>query len=120
MFHGIEMTTAGQVLASSGDGDIGSIGLLFFLSGFVFYGLMYVRYRNIDKRHMHARETEATMANVRAADDFQGKRTGMSNKHIKGGNERQIEGAQGTAGVANVLGSAMSNTSVGKIFTKFK
>ena len=95
-----------QVLAASSDGsDGGSSGLLLFLSGFVFYGLTYLRYRNTDKRHLHARETEAKLANVQATDDLVGKRTRQSNKRISGANERQIEGAQGTGLAAGVLGN---------------
>ncbi|WP_434081172.1 hypothetical protein [Sanguibacter sp. Z1732] len=67
--------SGGPFLAIGSNGDGSSIGLLFFLSGFLFYGLMYLRYRNVDKRHMHARETEAEIDNVRAADDFVGRRT---------------------------------------------
>ncbi|HLS75155.1 MAG TPA: hypothetical protein VK046_15425 [Actinomycetaceae bacterium] len=95
-----------QIMAAGSEGsDGGFVGLLFFFSGFVFYGLMFLRYRNTDKRHMHARETEAKLANVQATDDYVGKRTRQSNKRIKGANERQIEGAQATGLAASVLGN---------------
>ena len=102
--------------ADSGDGA--SFGLLFFLSGFIFYGAMYLRYRNINKRHMHARETEATLDNVRAADELVGKRTRQSNSRIKGANERQIKGAQNRGLAASLLDGAADNP-VGRIMSAF-
>lgn len=120
MFGTVATTTAGQVMASSGGGDGGQIGLLFFLSGFLFYGIMFMRYRNTDKRHMHARETEAVMDNVQASDDYLGERTRLTKKHIEGGNELQIEGSQAGGLAAGLMGMVPNSSSVRKIFTSFK
>ncbi len=111
----------GQVLAGeSGSGDIGSLGLLLYLSGFVFYGLMYLRYRNVDKRHMHARETEATIDNLQATDELKGKRTRLRNKRMDGANERHIEGAQ-LSGIGQLLGGVSQRTgALQKVFTSFR
>lgn len=114
----VTLTAIESLAASSSGSDAGSIGLLFFLSGFVFYGLMFLRYRNSDKRHMHARETEASIANVRATDDFLGTRTRQSNKRLKGANERHIEGAQGTGLAAGLLRNA-SGGSVRQMLSRF-
>lgn len=112
----------GQVLASDGS-DAGSLGLLFFLSGFVFYGLMYLRYRNVDKRHMHARETEATIDNLQVSDDRVGKRTQQRNRRIQGANERQIEGAQ-IGGIGGLIDGTrrggFSASSLQQVFTNFR
>src|SRR5690625_6293385 len=102
--------------ADSGDGP--AFGRLFFLSGFIFYAAMHLRYRNINKRHMHARETEATLDNVRAADELVGKRTRQSNSRIKGANERQIKGAQNRGLAASLLDGAADNP-VGRIMSAF-
>src|SRR5690625_8033957 len=75
---------------------------------------MYLRYRNINKRHMHARETEATLDNVRAADELVGKRTRQSNSRIKGANERQIKGAQNRGLAASLLDGAADNPEIGR------
>lgn len=109
---------AGAPMLAMADGDGGSIGLLLFLSGFVFYAVMYLKYRNIDKRHMHARETEATMDNLRVADDLQGRRTRQRNARMQGANERQIEGAQNSGLASGILGS-VSGSSVQDVFTSF-
>ncbi|ROR72372.1 growth/differentiation factor [Bogoriella caseilytica] len=112
---------SGDILASSSDGG-GSIGLLFFLSGFLFYGLMFLRYRNTDKHHRHAQETEAKLANVQAGDELRGKRTRLREKRIKGANERQVEGVQSSGAMAGLLGSGPggSGGSVRKIFDTFR
>lgn len=112
-------TAAHQVLAWGGEsGDGASLGLLFFLSGFIFYGAMYLRYRNINKRHMHARETEATLDNVQASDEFVGRRTRQSNSRIRGANEREIRGAQNRGFAAGLLDGAANNP-VGRIMSSF-
>lgn len=97
------VSAGGQMLPIASTGDGGSIGLLFFLSGFLFYGFMYLKYRNTNKRHMHARETDATIDNVTGADEFVGKRKRQRNRRMQGANERQIEGAQNTGLAAQFM-----------------
>lgn len=112
------VSAGGQMLPVASTSDGGSIGLLFFLSGFLFYGFMYLKYRNTNKRHMHARETEATIDNVQGADDFLGKRTRQRNRRMQGANERHIEGAQNTGLAANFMngtGGGASASMVRKI-----
>ncbi|MPV49260.1 MULTISPECIES: growth/differentiation factor [unclassified Pseudactinotalea] len=93
---GIDVLAAGgQVWASgSSDGGGGSIGWVFFLAGFLYYGMMYLRYRNSDKRHRHELETEATLDNVQVADDYAGSLKGVSHSRMRGANYKQVEGAQ--------------------------
>lgn len=90
-----ELAAAAHVFAdSSSDGNIGDIGYVFLLSGFVFYGAIYLRYRNTNKRHEHESETEATMHNVRTVDNFNRRLTGLSNSKMKGANNRDVRGAR--------------------------
>ncbi len=97
-------TSTPVVLASigSGDGEGGSIGLLLLLSGFVFYGLMYLRYRNTDKRHRHESETRAEIHDVRALDQFHRSLKGVSNSRMRGANNREVRGAR--RGITQTLG----------------
>jgi len=90
------VTANDQVLASgsSSDGDGGFVGLLFMLSGFIFYALMYFRYRNANKRHHHESETEATLLNLRERDDFVQSRKGLSNRTMSGANNHEVRGAR--------------------------
>lgn len=87
------LAVTGQVLAGGSSDDDGSIGWVFFLAGFVYYGFMYMRYRNSDKRHRHELETEATLANVQAADEYAGSLKGVSHAKMRGANNRHVEGA---------------------------
>lgn len=109
------VSAGGQMLPIASTSDGGSIGLLFFLSGFLFYGFMYLKYRNTNKRHMHARETEATIDNVRGADEFIRKRTRQRNRRMQGANERQIEGAQNNGFGAGLLNGATGGGSVSMV-----
>lgn len=81
------------VTAASGDGDASNIGLVFLLSGFVFYGIMFLVYRNVDKRHHYARETEATKHDVKAADERVRSLKGLSNSRMRGANNTEVRGA---------------------------
>lgn len=87
--------TTAQVLASGSDGDgISSLGFIFLFSGFVFYGIVYFKYRNTDKRHGHESETQAAMLNVRADDRFVKSMKGLSNAKMKGANNREVRARQ--------------------------
>lgn len=77
---------------SSSDSDGRGVGLLFLLSGFVFYGAMYLRYRNSDKRHRHESETEATMLDVRAVDNHVQTLKGVKNATLRGANNTAVRG----------------------------
>ncbi|MBH0115286.1 hypothetical protein I6E52_00320 [Salinibacterium sp. NG253] len=85
---------SGQILAAgSSDDDSGGLGLVFLLSGFVFYSAIYFRYRNTDKRHGHESETEATMVNMQEHDEFVKARKGLSNRRMSGANNTAVRGA---------------------------
>ncbi len=82
------------VIAASSDSDAAAAApLLLLLSGFIFYGIMYARYRNADKRHTHESETKAEVANLQAGDSFIRSRYGLSNARVEGANHTRIEGA---------------------------
>lgn len=88
---------------SPSDGDWSLIGLAFFLSGFIFYGVMYVRYRNIDKRFKHESSTRADMSNVQSRDERVRQLRGLSNSTMQGANSRQVSGSLNS--VSKILGS---------------
>ncbi len=82
-----------QVLAADGgDEDGRGLGLLFLLAGPVFYGIIYMRYRNSDKRHHHESETEATALEMREDDAFVQSRKGLSNSSMQGANHTAVRG----------------------------
>lgn len=84
-----------QILAGSGSDDGASnLAFLFLFSGFVFYGVVYFKYRNVDKRHGHESETASELHNVRAGDRYVRSLKGLSNAKMKGANNRAV-GARG-------------------------
>lgn len=95
MFEFAVLTSSAiQVFASSSssDGDLGDFAFVFLLSGFVFYGIIYLRYRNTDKRHKHESETEASLHNLRAGDQLIKSLTGLSNSKMRGANNGAVNG----------------------------
>ncbi len=89
-------TAHGQVLAasSSSEDEGGGLGLLFLASGFVFYAVIYLRYRNVDKRHRHESETEATLHNMVEHDQFVKSKKGLSQREMAGANNTDVRGAR--------------------------
>lgn len=88
------------ILASSDSDGAAAAPLLLLLSGFIFYGVMYARYRNADKRHTHESETLAEVVNLQSGDTFIQSKKGLSNARMNGANHTRIEGAlnQGQGG----------------------
>ncbi|WP_051154966.1 hypothetical protein [Ruania albidiflava] len=84
------LADGGPILASGSSSieDGSWFGLLFLLAGPLFYAMIFLRYRNVDKRHRHATETEATMDNLRERNDYVRTRTGLKNKKMTGANSR--------------------------------
>ncbi len=103
-----------QIITASGDGSSSSpqfLGLLFLLSGFIFYWAVHRRYRNTDKRHLHESETEAKMLDVRGTDQQVDIRKGLKNSKMEGANNHEVRGStRGTSGLSSfVLGSVSKN-----------
>ncbi|WP_141629900.1 growth/differentiation factor [Salinibacterium sp. PAMC 21357] len=89
------MAESSQIIAaSSSDDGFGGFGLVFLLSGFIFYAVIYVRYRNVDKRHNHESETESAMFNMQEANDFVASKSGLTNSKIDGANNDVVRGAR--------------------------
>jgi hypothetical protein len=94
----LEITTevlvaAAQVMASEGDDDARSIGLVFLLAGPIFYWVIYMRYRNSDKRHHHELETEAKIHDLQQTDEFVQARKGLTSSSMKGANYKDVRGS---------------------------
>lgn len=81
------------IVASASENDWSAIGLVFFLSGFIFYGAMFLRYRNADKRFRHESLTRSEVANMRVRDDFVRSQKGLKNSSLRGANNRQVSGS---------------------------
>lgn len=100
---------AGDVLASGSDSDGFDPGILLLLSGFLFYGYVFFRYRNADKRHKHESETKSTMLNVQVADQRAGSVKGVKNARMSGANNRNVRGAQNSLGNTGLNADSLMN-----------
>ena len=96
-------TYAPIIASSSDDNEAALAPLLFLLSGFIFYGIMYARYRNADKRHYHEKETSAVVANLQVGDALLKNMKGLSNSSMPGANQSRVEGALNQGSGQNIL-----------------
>jgi len=73
--------------------EAAALPLFLLLSGFIFYGYMYARYRNADKRHKHEKETTTIVANLESSDTYFKSRKGLKSATMAGSNHTRVEGA---------------------------
>lgn len=67
---------------------------ILLLSGFVFYYMIYLRYRNADERHHYEDETKHEISNLHCEDKFIKRLTGLSKEYIEGENSSELKGNQ--------------------------
>lgn len=65
---------------------------IFLLAGFVYYWIIYAKYRNQGARHGHEKETKHSISNLRQVDEFIKKKHGLSNSRMEGANNTKITG----------------------------
>ena len=68
---------------------------LFLLAGFIYYLVIYAKYRNQGARHGHEKETKHNMTNLRTVDTFVKKEHGLSNSRMTGANNTSVSGLSG-------------------------
>ena len=76
---------------------------LLLLPGVVFFAIMYMRYRNSGARHTYENETERSLSNVLAADEFIEHREGLRNSRIEGANNTDLHGTCGGGSILDGL-----------------
>ena len=69
---------------------------IFLAAGFVYYFIMFARYRNQGARHRYETETKTEISNLRKVDDFVKHEKGLSNSHMKGANNKSISSGSQT------------------------
>ena len=74
------------------DDDNGTFFLAFLLSGFIFYGIMYARYRNKSARHTYEKETKKEIYDLKTKDELLEHRKGLKNSRINNCNDSRLEG----------------------------
>ena len=76
---------------------------LLLLLGVVFFAIMYMRYRNSGARHTYENETQRSLSNVLAADEFIEHREGLRNSRIEGANNTDLHGTGGGGSILDGL-----------------
>lgn len=76
---------------------------LFLALGFIFYGVMYARYRNSGARHAHEKETKRQMSNVRCGDIFVKRERGLSSPTMRGANNKTVRGTSAGSNLVNKM-----------------
>ena len=80
------------IAASDSEDSNPLVALLIFLGGFIFYGIMYARYRNKGARHTYEKETHHMIKNIIRKDELLEHRKGLRNSQLKNRNDEKIEG----------------------------
>ena len=71
---------------------------LFLSLGFIYYFIMFARYRNQGARHKYETETKKEVSNLRKVDDFVKHERGLSNSHMRNANNKSISSNSQTIG----------------------
>ena len=83
---------------------------LFLLSGFLYFMLMFVRYRNSNARHSYETETKKSISNLRKVDNFIQSKKGLTNSMMNGANNKQINGQSMSSQILDSFsGQSISN-----------
>ena len=78
---------------------------LLLLLGFIYFFVMYLKYRNTDARHHYETETKSQMQNLRRKDEFIRRETGLSNSSINGANNTSLGAENLSESLMNGLNS---------------
>ena len=74
---------------------------LFLLSGFIYFLVIYNKYRNTGARHSHETETKSNMKNLRSEDHFIRHKTHLSNSSMDGANNKKVSGTTRNKNLVN-------------------
>lgn len=78
--------------------------------GFIYFFIMFSKYRNQTARHNHELETKKTMNNLRKVDNYVKRRTGLRRARMEGANNTSVSG-QGIG--ENLLNAIVNQTGIG-------
>ncbi len=82
---------------------------IFLLSGFIYYGIIYGKYRNAGARHNHETETKHTMKNLNEYDKYVETRKRLSNSVMRGANNKRVNGASTKKSFVDQLKDGVNN-----------
>ncbi len=65
---------------------------IFLLAGFVYFAIIYGKYRNKGARHSHEKETKTDLTNLRKVDNFVKHEKGLRDSSMKNANNKRVAG----------------------------
>ena len=65
---------------------------IFLSAGFIYFFVIYAKYRNQGARHKHELETKRNISNLRKVDRLVKRRTGLTNPRMSGANNTSVSG----------------------------
>ena len=71
----------------------GGLRYLLLLIGFIYFGIIYGKYRNSGARHHYERETKNDMDNIVLSDDLVKHKTRLTSSWMDGANNKRVDGA---------------------------
>ena len=89
------------------------------LLGFVYFGIMYGKYRNSNARHTYELETKKNITNLSKVDNKIREETGLVSPRMKGANNTTVNGAHPNKVLQTLTGENLTN-SVMRSITKDK
>ena len=91
---------------------------IFLLAGFIYFFIIYSKYRNSGARHRYETETKTQMSNLKKIDNFIKKEKGLTSPTIEGANNKQVNGSNMNSVTAvknigtNILNSSVENNAL--------
>ncbi len=86
--------------------------IFFILSGFIYFILIYIRYRNSNARHKYETETKTEIKNLKKNDIFLTRKNNLQNEMIEGANNMIVSDNNSTS----ILNSILNDDLVNNIF----
>ena len=77
--------------------------IIFLAAGFVYYFIIYSRYRNKDARHRHELETRRMVTNLQQTDTFVRRNNRQSSPRMSGANNTNVGGVNANIGLVEKL-----------------
>lgn len=83
---------------------------IFMLAGFIYFFMMYMKYRNVNARHHHETETKSNIFNLKKVDNLIKRQTGLSNPKMVGANNTKVSGQNVAEQVTERVSETIFNT----------
>ncbi|MBR1377178.1 MAG: TFIIB-type zinc ribbon-containing protein [Bacilli bacterium] len=89
---------------------------LFLLLGFIYFIIMYTKYRNSNARHAYEKDTKTNMSNIRKVDTYLRSNKGLTSATMAGANNTRVSGQSiSSKALDSLSGQKIGNSVVNSI-----